>query len=155
LDKHIPILPPQQQVPWPPRHAALDSLFLFAGDWQVVEFDLSLRIVSDGWIVEIVVVIGLILVFHHILLVLKSWHSFEDLRFPSSVEAENSPRGNAVAPEPRLWRQTIGYQSWIVRLLVIKVWDSACQYRAIIRIPGSDSDAACEPREAKKAAAFD
>jgi hypothetical protein len=27
---------------------AFDSLFLFARDWQVVEFDLSLRIVSDG-----------------------------------------------------------------------------------------------------------
>jgi hypothetical protein len=88
MDKRIPILPPQQQVPWPPRHAALDSLFLFAGDWQVVEFDLSLRIVSEGWIVEIVVVIGLLLVFHHILLVLKSCHSFEALRYASSVKAE-------------------------------------------------------------------
>jgi hypothetical protein len=44
-----------------------------------------------------VVVIGLFLVFHHILLVLKSCHSFEGLRFTSSVKAENSRRRNAVA----------------------------------------------------------
>jgi hypothetical protein len=67
---------------------AFDSLILFAGDWQVVEFDLSLRIISDGWIVEIAVVVGLLLVFHHILLVLKSCHSFEALRYASSVKAE-------------------------------------------------------------------
>jgi hypothetical protein len=88
MDKHIPILPPPHQVPWPPRLAAFDSLFLFAGDWQVLEFDLRLRIVSDGWIVEIVDVIGLALVFHHILLCLKRCHSFEAFRFLSSVKAE-------------------------------------------------------------------
>jgi hypothetical protein len=88
MDKHIPILPPQQQVPWPPRHAAFDSLFLFAGDWQVLEFDLRLRIVGDIWIVDIVEVIGLLPIFHHILLVLKRCRSFEALGFPSSVKAE-------------------------------------------------------------------
>jgi hypothetical protein len=49
---------------------------------------MRLGIVGDGWIVEIIDVIGLILGFHHILLGLESCHSSEALRFLSSVKAE-------------------------------------------------------------------
>jgi hypothetical protein len=51
------------------RHngSAFHSFFLFTGDWQIVEFDPILPIVGDSGIVDIVAIIGLLLIFHHIL----------------------------------------------------------------------------------------
>ena len=59
------------------RHngSAFHSLFLFTGDWQIVEFDPILRIVGDSRIVDIVAAIGLLLIFHHILPGLKTMAS--------------------------------------------------------------------------------
>jgi hypothetical protein len=49
---------------------------------------MRLLIDSDGWIVGIVDVIGLLKVFHHSPLCLKSCYSVEALGFLSSVKAE-------------------------------------------------------------------